>query len=166
MTIKYTEKGPGLHVAIQAAGYSLSQVDGVWTSRNDKAVQALIDGYTVGEARALRKTEISAHATALRNRVIAGYSAGELASWSLKLGEARAFEASSSAATPILSVESSMRGVSLESLVQRVLQNGMMFSMAEAAIAGCEGFHRDALDRCATFEEVAAYDFTAGWPKV
>lgn len=164
--IKYTEKGSGLHEAIRKVGHILREENGTWTSSDDKAVQAIIDGYSVEQAQALKKAEISAHATALRNRVIAGYSAGELASWSLKLGEARAFDASSSAATPILSVESSMRGVSLENLVQRVLQNGTLFSMAEAAIAGCEGFHRDALDRCATFEEVAAYDFMAGWPKV
>lgn len=45
MTITYTEKGPGLHRAVQAAGHALSQVDGAWISSNDAAVQAIIDSF-------------------------------------------------------------------------------------------------------------------------
>lgn len=45
MSINYTEKGYHLHELIRAAGHSLAQVQGVWTSDNDVAVQAIIDGY-------------------------------------------------------------------------------------------------------------------------
>ncbi|MBK5945959.1 hypothetical protein CCR83_05700 [Rhodobacter veldkampii DSM 11550] len=45
MSIKYTEHGIGLHDAIEAAGHWLRQVDGVWQSSDDAAVQAIIDGY-------------------------------------------------------------------------------------------------------------------------
>jgi hypothetical protein len=45
MTIKYTEKGFGLHQAIEAAGHWLRDENGVWISDDDKAVQAIIDGY-------------------------------------------------------------------------------------------------------------------------
>ena len=43
--INYTEKGIGLHKAIQEAGHSLSQVDGEWVSSDDDAVQAIIDSF-------------------------------------------------------------------------------------------------------------------------
>ncbi len=45
MAINYIEKGPGLHSSVGAAGHQLSQVDGVWVSSNDVAVQAIIDAY-------------------------------------------------------------------------------------------------------------------------
>lgn len=44
MPINYTEKR-GVHDAIRAAGHWLMQVDGVWVSSNDAAVQAIIDAY-------------------------------------------------------------------------------------------------------------------------
>lgn len=45
MAITYTEKGIWLHEAINEAGHSLSQVDGVWQSSDDVAVQAIIDSF-------------------------------------------------------------------------------------------------------------------------
>lgn len=43
--INYTEKGYGLHKAIAAAGHKLTQIDGVWSSSDDVAVQAIINSY-------------------------------------------------------------------------------------------------------------------------
>jgi hypothetical protein len=43
--INYVEKGNGLHIAIGEAGYNLRDVNGVWQSSDDVAVQAIIDGY-------------------------------------------------------------------------------------------------------------------------
>lgn len=43
--INYVEKGGAMHVAIGAAGHWLAQVDGVWKSSNDVAVQAIIDAF-------------------------------------------------------------------------------------------------------------------------
>lgn len=161
--LKYTEKGARLHEIVAAAGHWMREKDGVWISSDDKAVQAIIDGYTLDDLKAARKAEISEFATGLRNKVVGAYSPGEMASWPLKLAEAKAFEASPASATPLLSIEASIRGVTLGQLVQRVLGNGSMFSTLEAAIAGREGYHRDMVDACKTFEEVAAYDFSAGW---
>lgn len=163
--IAYTEKGQGLHVAIRTAGHSMSQENGAWISSDDVAVQAIIDGYTVAQAAREKKAAVSAHATMLRNRVISSYSPGELAAWSIKLAEATVFTANGAAAvTPLLSIEASIRGTSIAALVQRVLENGSMFSTMEAAVAGREGYHRDMLDACTSFEEVASYDITVGWP--
>lgn len=43
--INYTEKGPGLHDAIAAAGHWLEQRSGLWVSSDDTAVQAIINSY-------------------------------------------------------------------------------------------------------------------------
>ena len=43
--INYIEKGIGLHEAIGDAGYRLQQINGVWVSDNDIAVQLIIDAY-------------------------------------------------------------------------------------------------------------------------
>ena len=45
MAITYTEKGAGMHAAIFAAGHKLAQVNGVWASSNDTAVQTIINAY-------------------------------------------------------------------------------------------------------------------------
>lgn len=43
--INYIEKGPGLHEAIAAAGYSLYELNGSWVCSNEAAVQKIIDEY-------------------------------------------------------------------------------------------------------------------------
>ena len=43
--ITYIEKGIWMHEAIADAGYSLAQVDGVWVSSDDVAVQSIIDSF-------------------------------------------------------------------------------------------------------------------------
>lgn len=43
--ITYSEKGHWLHDEIEAAGHTLSRIDGVWVSSNDAAVQAIIDSF-------------------------------------------------------------------------------------------------------------------------
>lgn len=164
--IEYAEKGPSLHAAIRAAGHWLREENGTWVSSNDEAVQAIIDGFTIEQARAARKAEISAYATAMRNRVIGGYSAGEMASWPLKLAEARAFQADPLADCPLLTMESQARGVPLASLAQRVQENATLFAGLEALIAGVEGMHRDAVEALSDFGLIAAYDFSSGWPPV
>lgn len=45
MSITYIEKGIGLHNTIIAAGHWLAQINGVWTSDNDAAVQLIINNY-------------------------------------------------------------------------------------------------------------------------
>jgi hypothetical protein len=43
--INYIEKGYGLHEEIERQGHTLAQIDGVWVSSDDKAVQSIIDNY-------------------------------------------------------------------------------------------------------------------------
>lgn len=66
MINNYIEKGIRLHRAIRNAGYSLSQVDGVWISSDDTAVQAIIDSYdALPEAKADARQRVVLEASRL-----------------------------------------------------------------------------------------------------
>jgi hypothetical protein len=165
--IAYTEKGAGLHEAIARAGHLLRQENGVFVSSNDAAVQAIIDSYTLDDAKAHKSAQVSAHAKVLRDKVIRTISAGEMASWPIKLAEAAKYaQTGQDADAPMLAAEAQARGITLAALVSKVAGNATTFAGLEATIAGIDGAHRDAIKACATFAEVAAYDFSGGWPGV
>ena len=164
MSINYIEKGQGLHAAIAAAGHWLRQVDRVWQSSDDASVQAIIDAYTLDQAKAERMRESLVIAKGLRDAVVADISSGEMASWPIKRDEALAYAASGNQAdAPLLSAEAQARGISLDAMLAKVSANAAWFQVAEAAIGGADGRHRDAIAALQTFEAVAAYDLTAGW---
>lgn len=165
--ITYIEKGWGLHEALRAAGHRLLHVNGQWMADDAAAVQAIIDGYTLAQAVAHRQAECLAIAKGLRDKAVGGISAGEMAGWPIKLAEARAYVADpTNAQTPMLDAEAAARGVTVAELVGKVGGNSTRFAALEAAIGGTDGRHRDALAALTTFEDVASYDLTAGWPVV
>lgn len=168
MTVTYAEKGYGLHLAIHAAGHWIEQSpSGLWLSDDDVAVQAIIDGYTLDQVKADVAAKIEAHAADLRNKVVAGISPGEMASWSIKRSEAYAYQASGNAAdAPTLNIEATTRGVALTDVVTRVLANAGTLAGLEATIAGVSGKHKDAIKGLSTFADVLAYDWHTDWPAV
>lgn len=165
--IDYTEKGAGLHEAIARAGYALRNENGAWVSSDDAAVQAIIDGYTLDNAKVYRAAQVSAYAKTLRDKVIMPISTGEMASWPIKLAEASKYAQTGQASdAPMLAAEAQARGIELAALVQKVGGNATTFAGLESAIAGVDGKHRDAIKALTTFDEVAAYDYLTGWPVV
>jgi hypothetical protein len=100
-----------------------------------------------------------------RARAVARASPAEMASWTLKLQEAKAWLASQDDAdAPMLALEAQARGATLAVLVSKVIAKAQAYRRAEAAIAGAAGRHRDAVAALQTIGDVAAYDITAGWP--
>ena len=161
--IDYIEKGAGLHRAVAAAGHWLEQRDGVWISSDDTAVQAIIDGYTLAQAKTEKRREVSAVARQKYNLVTAGISAAEMAGWPILLSEAVAYRASGIVGASIHS-EATIRGIGVADLVTKIEGNAAAFQSARAAIAGTDGKKRDEIDALETFEAVAAYDINGGWP--
>ncbi len=114
-----------------------------------------------------RKDEIDAYASGLRNRAIRGRSAGELASWAIKLVEARNYSATGDALqAPMLAAIAAIRGMALADLVGRVITQSALYVQAEAAIDGIRGKHCDAIDAMATVAEIVLYDWHSGWPVI
>jgi hypothetical protein len=167
MPITYIEKGIGLHESIAASGNWVAQIDGVWRSSDDVAVQPIIDNYTLDQAKIEKCAQVLAHAAALRDKVTAAVAAGEMASWPIKRAEAEDYyRIGEAAACPALRAEAQARGIPLAQLVVKVNANAARFMAAEAMIGGTDGRHRDAINALATFDAVAAYDYSTGWPEV
>ena len=161
--IDYMEKGAGLHRAVTDAGHWLEQRDGVWVSSDDVAVQEIIDSYTLEQAKAEKKHDVSARAREKYDLVTAGISAAEMAGWPILLSEALTYRASGSVGAAI-QAEATIRGSGVADLVTKIEGNAAAFQGARAAIAGTDGRKRDEIDALTTFGDVAAYNVDGGWP--
>lgn len=166
MAITYTEKGYGLHEKIKAVGHWLIHSDGEWLSSDDAAVQAIIDNYSLDDARAARCDEVTVRTRHLFDQAIADNSRGELAAWPLLVSEATAYQTSTSVATPNLVLEAQARGCTVTELAQRVLANAAQYQALRAQIAGTSGRHRDAINALTDFSAIVGYDFSTGWPEL
>ena len=150
---------------IRASGQWVAEVDGVWQSSDDAAVQAIIAAFDVATFANAVCAKIESLATTKRNLVIAPYSPGEMAAWPIKRAEALAYQASANTAdAPNLQAEANARGISLPTLVGKVLADAQRFSSIEAAIAGTSGRHRDAVKALPSHAQIMSYDYTIGWP--
>jgi len=161
--IDYIEKGAGLHRAVADAGHWLEQRDGVWISSDDTAVQAIIDGYTLAQAKTEKRREVSAVARQKYNLVTAGISAAEMAGWPILLSEAADYR-TSGVVGPAIQTEAFIRGIDVGDLVSKIESNAAQFQATRPAIAGAAGRKRDEIDALATFEAVASYNVAGGWP--
>ena len=166
---------PGVMEAINAAGYYVEQrgnlllavrvSDGATGPDIEAAVQQIDNDYPVTATAEHVCKAIEALATAKRNAVIAPYSPGEMAAWPIKRAEALAYQASANTAdAPNLQAEANARGVSLSTLVGKVIADAQRFSAIEAAIAGTSGRHRDAVKALTSHAQIMSYDYTTGWP--
>lgn len=136
------------------------------------------------EAKAARIAEIDAYAAGLRNQVISGRSAGEMASWPIKLLEALALQGGQPSPfaalmpaiqaalglpvqpTSILGAMADARGITEAEYAAKVIHDAVLFVAAEIAIDAARGAHRDAILALADVRDVVTYDWSAGWPVI
>lgn len=165
--ITYTEKGAGLHDAIQRAGHWLVETADGWQSSDDVAVQAIIDGYTLDQCKADVRAGIERHARELFDKAVAGVSPAEMAGWPILRAEAKIYaQTGSESDCPAIAFEAQMRGVTVQALAAKVQANTVKFDSLRAVIAGVSGKHRDAISAMTTFEQVLSYDYATDWPAV
>lgn len=142
---------------------------GSWGGLGDHAreaeAQAIINAYTVAEAKAWLKRQVADRARATQDAflVAQNYSAGEASTWPIKRAEA-AQANPTPANCPLLNAEAVAAGRTLASVVARVNVNASAFAAFSAQCAGNRARHQDAIDALTTFAQVAAYDYSAGWP--
>lgn len=155
----------GMFAEIVAAGHYCHIVDGAFKTDDDAAVQSIIDAYPLSSAQAEVIAKIDMHAKSLRDGVVASISPAEMANWTIKQAEARAYQASGNEAdAPMLGIEATARGVTVADLAAKVLAKAVQLSQLEAMIAGVAGAHGDAVKALGTFDAVLAYDWHTGWP--
>lgn len=153
----------GLRSQIVAAGITVRVVDGIEECSDETAAQAIIDGYTLAQAKAEKKREVSAKAREKYDLVTSGISAAEMAGWPILLSEALTYRASGTVGAAI-QAEATIRGITVAAIVTKIEGNAAAFQSARAAIAGTDGRKRDEIDALTTFEAVAAYNIDQGWP--
>ena len=153
----------GLRELVANAGVLIRVVDGIEECSDETAAQAIIDGYTLAQAKAEKKREVSAKAREKYDLVTAGISAAEMAGWPILLSEALTYRASGTVGAAI-QAEATIRGITVADLVTKIEGNAAAFQTARAAIAGTDGKKRDEIDALTTFEAVAAYSIDEGWP--
>jgi hypothetical protein len=154
----------GVELVPGAEGWERYEEDLRRGARVDPAPAAR-DPRTLEELVADRCADVEVIAADLRARIVAPASPAEMASWTEKLRQARAFDASAlDGDAPMLALEAQVRGLSTSDIVARVLRNADGYQRAEAAIAGASGRHRDALRALQRVADVLAYDIFAGWP--
>ena len=108
-------------------------------------------------------TLVEQMAKAKRDSVIAAFSAGEMTSWPIKRDEAKAYDGTDASA-PMLAIEAQARLITTAALVAKVSAKAAALSQLEAQIAGVSGRHCDAIKALQTFDAVADYDYSGGWP--
>lgn len=143
-----------------------------------------ITGDDLATAKAKRVADINAYAASLRNRFIAGRSAGEIGAWALKLLDAMAVAGGQpspfaavlpqigtalglpSTPTSYNDAIAKVRGITEAAHAQKVLTPALQFLVAEAMVDGVRGKHCDAVNACATVQDVLVYAWLTGWPEL
>jgi hypothetical protein len=146
MAIVYEEKGPGLHERIRAAGHWLVEQDGQWASGDDDAVQAIIDGYTLDDARA---PVIAAIKQEAMDRILAFLPAWKQSNLLARMSE--------------LNDARFVRSLTMQEVYEVEALRGL-WGKAKAIRAASDE-HEAALQALESFADVIAYPWrTTGWP--
>lgn len=160
MPLDMTKMCDDLGKRISAAGHWLVFEDGP-VCDDEKAVAAIIDAYTLDEAKDGRCREVDLHARQLLDASMADFSIVEALGWERKRAEASGAEA-----TVVLAAEAQARGIDVATLKAKVLANADGQATREAQITGIAGKHKDVIRSLGDFAALNAYDFSQGWPNV
>ena len=113
---------------------------------------------TFDDAKAAKLVEINYACDAAMKEYVKDYPNLEIDTFDEQLKEANAYTADNSAATPVLTIISEKRGLTLSELVQRVLAKAEEFKVAAASAVGQRQALNDRLQLATTVEEVQAIE--------
>ena len=119
--------------------------------------------FSLADAQAYMCMIVDALARQKRDAVVASISVAEMTSWPIKRDEAKAYDGTDASA-PMLAIEAQARLITTAALVAKVSAKAAALSQLEAQIAGVSGRHCDAIKALQTFDAVADYDYSGGWP--
>lgn len=163
--INYVDKGAGMAQAIRAAGHTIAIMDGIPMCSDPSAVQLIIDTFDpLVSAKSIKKKAIDAYAAALRNVIVNGTSPAEMAAWGLKVLQAERVQAGETTGTELIDSEAAVRGVTRTVMAAIVKGNSNGLTALETQISGNAGKHKDIIASMTDWHEVAAYNFSSGWP--
>jgi len=114
---------------------------------------------TTAELKQEKRLEINTAFEQSMQQIVGSYPSNEVSSWAKQEAEARAYEASNAAPTPLIDALAATRGVAKVDLVSRIIGKADLFATVSGQLIG----HRqgledtlDALPETATAEDIAA----------
>lgn len=110
----------------------------------------------LADIKAAKLVELAADFALRMGSVKAGYPDDEIQSWFDQKGEAVAFTANPSAATPLLSAMASARGITVADLAARVIANAAGYAAAAGLFIGKRQKYEDAVNAAADAAAIAA----------
>lgn len=136
----------------------------------------------LSEAKRQKVEEINLFCAGQRNKIIQGRSAGEMASWAMKLLDA--LSRSTGAASPFAPIMPAVqaaiglpttpagindamgmiRGNGETDYINKVMRDASSYISAEIVLDAIRGKHCDAIEACTTTLEVISYNWKTGWP--
>ncbi|MDR0251544.1 MAG: hypothetical protein LBI35_09625 [Burkholderiales bacterium] len=145
-----------------------------WLSQGNEPLPPVDKVPSLDAAKENIKQAIQDYASGLRNKIYAGTSQWESASWAYKFSEALKIIgygpsttlANIKAANPRLYEEAEIRGMDVRVLAQEIAAKANEFYSIEAEIAGVAGRHGDAVAKLKDVRDVLFYDWHTGWPDV
>jgi hypothetical protein len=153
------------NVAPDRSGSAWQEYQAWLTAGNTPLPPDSIGAQDLASAKAQRQSEIDAFSAGLRNALVRGRSAAEMASWTLKMMEARAYLANTDPLqAPTLAAIAEIRGIPLAELAEKVMGNAMPFLQSEAVIDGIRGKHCDAVEAMTDVRNIITYNWHEGWP--
>ncbi|GGD00128.1 hypothetical protein [Undibacterium terreum] len=160
---------------IEAAGLSVAfehQLDGngiadagAWVCSDSAAVQAVLDAYTLADAKTARMAEVDALTCVQFDTAGKKKSAFEAARWPVLLSQTMAYQQTQSLAScPSVVGEAAIRRIPVQDLMVKIMANAALLDGVGQEIAGISGRHRDAIATLQSFEAVQDYDIATEWP--
>ena len=137
-------------------GKFTAQSDGTWTFQ-DTSLEA---------AKAQKLAEINAGCDAILKQAVSGYPETEQQTFYKQDAESAAYLENPETETPFLTILAAARGIDLATMVTKVRAKTDAFSRLSAFICGQRQAMEDALDACASVEEVEALLVSYQLPEV
>ena len=130
-------------------------IDGEWRQRWEiSALDPVNAEEALSSARTAKLSEILSKSDYAQLELYSNYSAGEKLSWSRQEEEARELLADENAAAPLLRVISSVRGMDLTELRDKVLANAQAYAQSSGSIIGQQQRFEDMVKAATTAAEV------------
>lgn len=120
---------------------------------------------TLEEAKSEKLTEINAACDSILNTAVSTYPETEVLTFDQQTSEANAYLASKKPAdAPLLSALAAGRGITLDDLVQRVMEKHNAFSQISGYVIGQRQAMEDRLEQCQTVQDVEAIEVNITLP--
>lgn len=145
--ITYNSKYSGLIEEVARQGYSLMSINGVWTSSDDEAVQAIIDSFDEVEfTRTQARARIVTQSQSYMQQIESEYPSFERATWSTQKAEIEVWSLDNSSLTPFLDIIAIARGMDRVTLLNRTLSKVIAYNAQAAFLAGKRQKLEDLID--------------------